>query len=164
MIKMIAAVGKNLELGCKGTLIWNLPNDLKFFKEQTIGCPVFMGAKTFNSLPKVLPGRKNIVLAFKEDTFNKSTEDVDLVYNIEDAMKKCLEIGEKQDLFIIGGASIYRMFIDIADEIILTEIDAECDRADVYFPQFNKANYARRVLNENSDSGICYKHVVYTKK
>lgn len=164
MIKIIAAVGKNLELGYKGTLIWNLPNDLKFFKEQTMGCPVFMGAKTFNSLPKMLPGRKHIVLAFKTDTFNKPTDDVDLVYNLEDAILKCKQVAKDEDLFIIGGASIYKMFVEKADVLILTEIDAEYKNADVYFPSFDKTNYDRKVLGENSDNGIYYKHVVYTKK
>ena len=77
MIKIIAAVGKNLELGKAGDLIWQLPNDLKFFKLQTQGCAVVMGRNTFNSLPKKLPNRQHHVLT-DYLVFNKATEDANI--------------------------------------------------------------------------------------
>lgn len=125
--------------------------------------PIFMGCTTFNSLPKKLPGRQHIVLAYATDVFNKDISDVKVVYSLEEAMKACSEISKTQDLYIIGGASIYKMFIDFANEIILTEIDAEDDDADVYFPEFDKTKYLRKELGENSDGDINYKHVIYTK-
>lgn len=164
MIKIIAAIGKNFELGKNGTLIWHLPNDLNFFKQQTSGSIVFMGCTTFNSLPKKLPKRHHIVLAYKTDSFNKDISDVDIINSPTHAIKMCKDIGTNEDIYIIGGASIYKMFIDVADEIILTEIDAKDDKADVYFPRFDKTKYFKKDLGENSEGDIKYKHVLYIKK
>ena len=163
MIKIIAAVGKNLELGKKGNLIWRLPNDLKFFKEQTMGCPVVMGRNTFNSLPKKLPNRKHLVLT-DADEFNKSLEDVDLFYNFYDLLVEVKERAKHADVFIIGGGRVYKLFVPFADELILTEVEAEDAEADVYFPAFDKAEYERTVIASNEDNGIKYDHVRYVKK
>ena len=164
MIKIIAAVGANLELGKAGDLIWHLPNDLKFFKEQTLGATVVMGCNTFNSLPRKLPGRKHIVLAMETDTFNKDVEDVEIVNNFKDAAEICEEISQRgENVFIIGGASVYNQFLKFADELILTEVEAECEDADVYFPVFDKAKYVKKVISSNSDNDIHYNHVIYTK-
>lgn len=163
MIKIIAAVGKNLELGKNGDLIWHLPNDLKFFKSQTVGCMVVMGRNTYNSLPKKLPGRKHLVITDVDD-FNKDIEDVDIFYNFEDLMNEIRKHSENADVFIIGGASIYRQFVPFADELILTEVDAEAPDADVYFPDFDKAQYEREVVASNEDNGIKYEHVRYVRK
>ena len=163
MIKIIAAVGKNLELGKKGGLIWHLPNDLKFFKEQTQGSVVAMGRNTFNSLPKKLPNRKHLVLTDIDD-FNKSVEDVALFYNFYDLLKEVEARAMYSDVFIIGGGSVYKLFAPFADELILTEIDAEDKEADVYFPSFDKTEYERQVIASNEDNGIKYEHVRYVKK
>lgn len=164
MIKIIAAVGKELELGKSGNLIWYLPNDLKFFKEQTSGSTVLMGCNTFNSLPFKLPNRKHIVLAMETDAFNKDISDVEIVNNFEEAVIKCEQASQKgETIFIIGGASVYSQFLEFADELILTEVDATCKEADVYFPAFDKTKYVRKVISSNSDNNIHYEHVVYTK-
>ena len=157
-ISMIAAVGKNNELGKNNGLIWDLKEDLKFFKETTMGHPVVMGRNTFLSLPKVLPGRKNIVIS-----------DVDLINDKIEVYKSIKEFLENyknfnEELFIIGGASIYRQFIDLASKLYLTEIDATDKDADVYFPEFNKDNYERVLLSQNDNSNPKYKHVLYKKK
>ena len=165
MIIIIAAVGKNLELGRNGGLIWRLPSDLKFFKEQTEGCMVAMGRNTFNSLPKKLPNRKHLVLTDVDD-FNKSVEDVDVFYNFEALLEKVKRHSceENEHVYIIGGASIYRQFLPYADELILTEIEAETDEADVYFPDFDKTLYTKYYLASNEDNGIKYNHVSYIRK
>lgn len=163
MIKIIAAVGKNLELGKKGDLIWQLPNDLKFFKEQTQGSVVVMGRNTFNSLPKKLPNRNHLVITDVDD-FNKSIEDVDVFYNFAVLLSAVKKHAAKSDVFIIGGGSIYRQFIFYADELILTEVDAEDKEADVYFPAFDKELYERHVIASNEDNGIKYTHVRYVRK
>lgn len=163
MIKIIAAVGKNLELGKKGGLIWNLPNDLKFFKEQTQGSTVVMGRNTFNSLPKKLPNRKHLVLTDVDD-FNKPVDDVSLFYNIHDLLVEIEGRAIYADVFIIGGGSVYKQFIPFADELILTEVNAEDKEADVYFPEFDKELYERHVIASNEDNGIKYEHVRYIKK
>lgn len=163
MIKIIAAVGKNLELGKNGDLIWHLPNDLKFFKDQTVGKTVAMGSITFNSLPKLLPNRHHIIISY-DDNFNKDVAYCTVVYNKDDFITLLKEKGKTEDIFVIGGASIYKMCIDLAQEIYLTEVDASDKFADVYFPEFNKENYEKEVLYENSDDNIHYTHVVYRKK
>ncbi len=157
-ISMIAAVGKNNELGKNNGLIWDLKEDLKFFKETTMGHPVVMGRNTFLSLPKVLPGRKNIVIS-----------DVDLINDkieVYRSIKEFLQNYEnfEEELFIIGGASIYRQFIDLASKLYLTEIDATDKDADVYFPEFNKDNYERILLSRNDNSDPKYEHVLYKRK
>jgi dihydrofolate reductase len=161
MITIIAAIGRNNELGKNNDLIWSLPSDLKFFKEQTLGAKVAMGKNTLESLPKLLPGRKHIVLSL-DNNFNKDVTGV-LVYNNKDEfMNYCKSCEE--NIFIIGGASIYAMFVDLADVLILTEIDAEDKEAQVYFPKFDKTKYTKEILGSNSDNGINYTHVRYTKK
>ena len=154
-IKMIAAIGQNNELGKNNDLIWYLPNDLKFFKETTIGKTVLMGKNTFYSLPKVLPNRKNIVIT---DTYidNAYIEQ----YTLDEFYEKYKDSDE--EIFIIGGASMYNHFIDKALELYLTEIEASSE-ADVFFPTFDKSNYDKELLKENSDNGINYKHVLYKK-
>lgn len=163
MIKLIAAVGKNNELGKQGTLIWNLPNDLKFFKVQTLDSHIVMGRRTFDSLPKKLPKRVHHVLS-KSGTFNKDAQDVIKYLSFKDLIKEITKISKTQDVFVIGGASLYNMFLHYADEIILTEINAECKDADVYFPDFDKTLYTREILGINEDFGITYEHVRYKKK
>ncbi len=163
MIKIIAAVGKNLELGKNNGLIWRLPGDLRFFKEQTEGLTVVMGRNTFNSLPKKLPNRKHLVLTDVDD-FNKSVDDVDIYYNLQDLVEAVKKLAETTSVFIIGGASVYKQFVEYAEEILLTEVDAEDNTADVYFPQFDKSEFERYVLGNGEDNGIKYVHITYLKK
>ena len=154
---IIAAIGKNRELGKDNDLIWHLPNDLKFFREVTTGKTIIMGRKTFDSLPRMLPNRKHIVIS-SSNNFNSEVK----VY--KDIKQLLLDYkNSMEELFVIGGASIYKQFIDIADKLYLTEVDAECMDASVYFPEFDKNNYEKTILKENEDNGIKYKHVLYKK-
>lgn len=159
MIKIIAAVGKRNELGKDNALIWHLPGDLKFFKQQTAGNVVAMGRNTFNSLPKKLPNRHHIVLTDTYE-FNKDTEGVQVFLNANDFVRQCMLQAKTQDVYIIGGASIYKMFIDIADELYLTEIDAEA-LADVYFPEFDKNAFDKEIIGAGEDGGINYRFIRY---
>lgn len=163
MIKIIAAVGKKGELGKKGDLIWHLANDLKFFKEQTIGCPIVMGKNTFNSLPKKLPNRQHYVIT-DIPVFNKNVDDVKVYFDFDDLLLEIKKIAITRDVFIIGGASIYKQFLKYADEIILTEVYEEEWTADVYFPSFDKTKYIREYLDSNEEKGIKYDHVKYIRK
>jgi dihydrofolate reductase len=125
---MIAAVGNHFELGKNNRLLCHLPADLKRFKEITSGFPVIMGDKTWESLPiKPLPKRRNIVI-----TLNKEANytDCEIVHTIDNAVA-LLEHEEKA--FIIGGATIYKLFIKRINTLYLTRIDANFD-ADVFFP------------------------------
>lgn len=163
MIKIIAVVGKNLELGKNNDLIWYLPNDLKFFKEQTQDTIIAMGSVTFNSLPRLLPGRHHIIISY-DDNFNKDVSGCTVVYNKDDFINLLNKKSETKDVFVIGGASIYKMCIDLADEIYLTEVEEVDETADVYFPKFNKQKFNKEILYENFDKDIHYTHVVYKKK
>lgn len=156
MISLIAVVGKNNELGKNNDLIWHLPNDLKFFKEQTINRIVVMGYNTFISLGRPLPNRINVVLS---STKVDLPEGVLQFNNLEDLNDYIRD----KDVFIIGGASLYKQFIDQAKRIYLTEVEATSD-ADVYFPKFVKTKYKKTVLGQNSDNNIDYTHVLYERK
>ncbi len=157
-ISMIACVGKNLELGKNNDLIWHLPNDLKFFKQITLGKTVVMGRKTFESLPKKLPNRRNIVLMLPEEEL---IPDVDIFYSIDSVLEEIKKIND--EVFIIGGASIYRQFLPYADKLYLTEVPMEEKEATVYFPSFEKDKYKKTILGENSDGDISYQHVLYER-
>lgn len=155
---IIAAVGKNKELGVDNHLIWNLPQDLKFFKEKTTGRTIIMGRKTFESLPRMLPKRHHIVL-----TRNASLpHEVEVFDSVESLLEKYKDSSE--EMFIIGGASLYNEFLNIANKMYLTEIEATYDKADTYFPNFDPLDWESEVIAENEDNGITYKHVLYKRK
>ena len=153
MINIIAAVGKNLELGINNKLIWHLPEDLKYFKEVTTGKTVVMGKKTYESIGKPLPNRKNIVLTRQ----NISISEVEIIHNIKDVLNK------KESIFIIGGADVYKQFLPYANNIYLTEIDDQKE-ADTYFPKFDKNLYEKEIVKESTFKDINYKFVIYRKK
>ena len=159
-LSMIACVGKNLELGKNNDLIWHLPNDLKYFKKVTDGQVVVMGKNTFKSLPKVLPNRKNVVLTFPDDEEVLPNE-VEVFHGIEEFLESYKDYPD--EVFIIGGASIYKQFLKYADTLYLTEVDSE-SLADVYFPEFDKTLYKKEIVLENSDNDIKYTHVIYRRK
>lgn len=156
-INIVAAVGKNNELGKDNKLIWRFKEDLKFFKELTMGSPIVMGRNTFESIDGVLPGRTNIVISRNEILNDK----IELYKSIKEFLNAYRDYDG--DVFIIGGSIIYKEFIDLATELYLTEIDATDAKADVYFPNFDKSNYSREVLSEVNDYKIKYKHVLYKK-
>ena len=159
-ITMIAAIGKNNELGKNNNLIWPIKEDLQFFKQQTMGKPVAMGMRTLESLPKLLPGRKHIVLTTKNPDLDPQ---IAVVHSVDELLKFIEEYDD--EVMIIGGAKVYSEMIEYADKLVLTEIDAEDKEADAYFPKFNKDEYDCNLLcSHESDNGLSYKHKVYTKK
>lgn len=128
MISIIAAVNKNLGIGFGNKLLYWLPNDLKRFKSLTTGHTIIMGRKTFESLPKgALPNRRNIVLSRSEQTF----EGAECYHSLEDALRHCKE---DEDIYIIGGASLYAESLSVADRLCLTEVDDDTVEADTFFP------------------------------
>ncbi len=154
---IIAAVGKNNELGKDNELIWHLPSDLKFFREKTIGKNIVMGRKTFESLPKMLPNRRHIVIT----RGNIDNPEVEVYHSIDDFLKN---YNFNEETYVIGGASIYSSLIDYADLMYLTEIDGVCPSADVYFPNFDRELWHSEVIGTNIDNGISYKHVLYRRR
>ena len=157
-IVLIAAIGKNRELGKDNDLIWKFKKDMKFFRKHTMGKIIVMGRKTLDSLPGLLPNRTHIVLTHQ----NIQIPDVIVVHD----KKQVLEMLEDycDDIMIIGGASIYQLFIDCADKMLLTEIDAMDEDADVYFPYFDMNDWNRYVLSSQVEDEISFHHVEYTRK
>lgn len=126
-LSMIWAMGKNREIGRDLSLPWHLPMDLQHFKKVTFGKPVIMGLTTYRSLGRALPGRRNIVLHF--DKIKLSDAEVMSVPEAIEAVKK-------EDAFIIGGRSIYNLFLEKVDRLYMTYIDHEFD-ANIFFPEFD---------------------------
>ena len=130
MISIIAAVAKDRAIGYKNKLIYWLPNDLKRFKALTTGHTIIMGRNTFLSLPKgALPNRRNIVLSRSTKAF----EGCDVYPSLEEALQHC---ANDEDIYIIGGASVYRQALPLADRLYLTEIDNTPAEADTFFPEY----------------------------
>ena len=132
MISMIAAVARNRAIGFENKLIYWLPNDLKRFKALTTGHTIVMGRKTFESLPKgALPNRRNCVLT-------KSTTELpgcECFASWDDFIKSCKP---DEDIYIIGGASLYTNLLDKVDRLCLTEIDDTPAQADTFFPEYEE--------------------------
>ena len=158
MISIIAAIGKNNELGVNNNLIWHIPEDLKYFKETTMNKMIVMGYKTYKSLPSLRPGRRHVVL-----THHTINNEKVLVFDSINNLINYLNT-TNEEVFIIGGASLYKEFIDKANKLYLTEIDATYENADVFFPKFNKTNYKRKVLKKNSYKDLNYEFVIYDKE
>lgn len=159
MISIIAAIGKNGELGKNNSLIWNIPGDLKFFKETTLNHKVIMGLNTYNSIGRELPKRKNIVLT---DDLTKVCNDKVILYdNLEELIKN--ELNNNEENFIIGGASLYNYFYNYADRMYLTLIDEEDKDADTYFPEIQYNLWKQTELGKNEDNNIKYKHVLFER-
>ena len=157
MISIIAAIGKNNELGKNNSLIWHIPSDMKFFKETTINHKVVMGRKTYESIPAGLPGREIIVI---------STKTVDKSVQVESSINRIVDkyIDSDEEIFICGGASIYREFLPYAKRLYLTEIDEALEEADTYFPKFNKKEWKKKIINKDKYKNISYKICLYERK
>ncbi|WP_367607461.1 dihydrofolate reductase [Legionella sp. W05-934-2] len=125
-LSLIAAVDRNMGIGKGNQLLCHLPNDLKRFKQMTMGKPIVMGRKTFQSIGKPLPGRRNIVISRTESALNG----VDVYVSIDEALSSC---ETDEEVMIIGGATLYQQLIAQADRLYLTHIHASFD-ADTFFP------------------------------
>ena len=158
-ITLIAAIGKNNELGKDNDLIWKFKEDMRFFKQNTMGKPIVMGMNTLKSLPGLLPGRKHIVLT----TRNIELDPRIVICHSIDELLDYMD-GKDEEFMIIGGASIYKQTIEHADKMLLTEIEA-CDKeADVFFPSFNRKDWDSIDMGIHEENNIKYRHLVYTKK
>ena len=158
-ISIIAAVGKNLELGKKNDLIFKIPEDMKYFKETTLGHAVFMGFNTWKSLPGKLSQRDNYVLTHTPEDL---PEGVIPVTDFDEFMKRWQNASG--ELFVIGGGMVYGMSLPYADTLYLTEVDEKCDDAEVFFPKFNKSSYNRTLIKKGHYHDLTYSFVKYTKK
>ena len=126
MVNIIAAISNNMVIGKDNALLWKLPEDLRRFKELTLGHSIIMGRKTFESIGRVLPDRRNIVVSRTE----YSATGVDVFESIEAAISSC-----EGEVFIIGGSEIYKQTISLVDVMYLTHVDVFIE-GDTYFPEF----------------------------
>lgn len=156
-LAMIAAIGKNRELGHHGDLVWRLKDDMKFFRATTLHSTVVMGGKTWASLPNgALKDRENLVLSRSlidapgAKVF-QSKADLDAYLRKIDG-----------PIFVIGGASLYETYLPEAESLYLTEIDDERP-ADIYFPKFNTAEFHFTILKTGEENGIKYQMVRYDR-
>ncbi|MDR0698981.1 MAG: dihydrofolate reductase [Tannerella sp.] len=151
MISIIVAIAENRAIGANNGLLCKLPNDMKRFRELTTGHTVIMGRKTFESLPKgALPNRTNIVITKnKEAVF----ENCKIFNNIRGAIK---EYDNGEEVFIIGGASIYNQAIDLADKMYVTQVHHSFGNADTFFPEINEDKW---IMTEQEDFQIDDKHL-----
>ncbi len=161
MISIIVAVSDDWGIGRGNELLWHIPEDMKRFKSLTMGKAVIMGKKTWESLPrKPLKGRKNIVLT---DDPHDLIEGAVTAYSIEDAIRKC---GNDEEVFIIGGGSVYRQFVALAGRLYITHVHKKAP-ADVYFPEIDGSIW-KTVEKEEFISGdekkIPYSYVIYERK
>jgi dihydrofolate reductase len=161
MISIIVAVSEDFGIGRNNELLWHISEDLKRFKRLTFGKTVIMGKKTWESLPKrPLPGRKNIVLTDKPgECFDGSVS----AYSIEDAISKC---GKDEDIFIIGGGSIYSQFMSLAGRLYITHVHKMAP-ADVYFPEVDLKIWKvveKEEFQPDDKESIPYTYIIYEKK
>ena len=159
MITIIAAIGKNGELGKDNDLIWHLPNDLKRFKKITLGHHVIMGRKTFESLGKPLPNRTTIIITRNP---NYKVDNCIIVNSLEAALKAA---AADPYPYILGGAEIYYQAIKIADSLDLTLVDANFE-ADAFFPQIDASLWeetSREDFKSDENHQYNYSFVTYKK-
>ena len=161
-ISIIVAVDQQMGIGFENKLLFWLPNDLKRFKALTTGNTIIMGRKTFESLPKgALPNRRNIVLSTNPSIVCSGAE----VFNsLESALESCKT---DEHVYIIGGETIYRQAIHMADELCITEIDDKASRVDAYFPNIDSIIWHEksREVHPADEKHLCpYAFVDYIQK
>ena len=149
MISIIVAIGEgNRVIGDKGKLPWNIPEDLKRFRETTAGHPIIMGKNTFLSIGRALPGRTNIVLT--DTPWNDAPDGVVVARSLEDALEKARNAPGNEEVFVIGGGMVYTQALLHADRLYLTLIHAHFD-GDAFFPEYESI-FSNVVSREDNES------------
>ena len=161
MLSLIAAVARNRVIGKDNQLLWHLPEDMRHFREVTLGRPVIMGRKTWESLPEAfcpLPGRNNIVVS-RNAAYQ--AEGATVASSLEEAIAQA---GNVEQINIIGGADIFRLALPMADVLDMTEIDASFD-ADTFFPEFLPEDWQETSRKtQQSESGPTFSFVEYRRR
>lgn len=157
-ISLISAIAKDRGIGYKNKLLVHLPPDLQHFKNITKGHMVIMGQTTYESMGKALPNRENIVLTLDK---NWTVDDAKVMYSIEEVIEYAKSSGD-EEIFFIGGASIYRQSIKYADKLYLTIIDKTFE-ADTYFPEYDDFKNVVSQSEEQDYNGLKFKYLELTK-
>lgn len=160
LLSLIAAIPRNGAIGRDGQLLWREPQDQRHFRRITMGSPVLMGRKTWDSLPerfRPLPGRRNLVLS-RDPAWRAAGAET--VASLDAALQAAAGADK---LSVIGGAQVYALVLPRADELVLTEIEAELD-GDTFFPAWERSRFAETSRERHtSDSGVPYSFVTYTR-
>ena len=162
MLSIIVAVANNNVIGKDNKLIWHLPEDLKRFKQITTGKNIIMGRKTFESLGRVLPNRKHIILCndMEMDIDNENVEILD------DISKLDKYINSDEENFVIGGATIYKLLMPYVNKLYITKINQDFE-GDVYFPEIKEAEW-KEISKEkglkNDENPYDYEYITYVRK
>lgn len=156
-IILIAAIGENGEMGHNNELLWHLPGDLPRFKEMTMGSPIIMGRKTFDSIGRPLPGRLNIVLTANNDW---QADGVTVASSLDTAIELAEQDNDK--VFVIGGGQIYKLFLPYATNLEITEV-FDAPVADTFFPNFASTDFTETARVNNHDADPKFDYVTYQK-
>ena len=156
MFSLIAAIGKNRELGKNGQLIFRIKEDMQFFRQTTLHHTILMGHKTWDSLPGKLKDRQNLVVA-RNPVPGADQTITDLPAFI------AAHQHSPEEIFVIGGGMVYFELIPYATTLYLTEVDTTDPDADTFFPQFDKSLFTRQIIKKGSDHGLDYTFVKYHK-
>lgn len=159
-ITLIAAVASDNAIGRDGDLIWHIRDDMRHFRAATMGRPVIMGRRTFESLPSALPGRRNIMITSSTTYMPAGAEKAS---GLQEALAMCADAPE---VMIIGGAQIYDEAMPLADELLLTRIDADAPDADVHFPEIDPDVWRPAATDgphTDPDTGLSYSYITYRR-
>lgn len=154
MLSIIAVIGKNRELGKDEKLLWHIPGDLPRFKKLTMGHPVIMGRKTFESIGRPLPGRTNIVIT-RDPSY--TSEGAIITSSLDEAIEKGKAVPGAEEIFVIGGGQIFAQVIDKTDKLYLTVVDETAD-ADTFFPDYSRFT---NVISKEANEGEGHRYTYY---
>lgn len=161
IISLIAAIGEDRSIGKNNGLIWRLKDDMKLFRRITTGHTVIMGRKTFESIGRPLPNRRNIVIS----KHWKGGEGIEVFSDLDEGLQAC-QNAEEHEVFIIGGGEIYRQALPLADKLYLSKVSGSFPDADTWFPEVDWREWDRRELeqfNESEENSHAFEYSVYTR-
>ena len=157
IVSLIAIVARNGGIGRGNALLIHLPDDLAHFKKTTLGAPILMGRKTWQSIGRPLPGRRNIVVT-RNPRFEAAGAET-----APDLASALARVADAPKVYVVGGASLYAAALPLADELVLTEIDADFE-ADTYFPPWDRRQFRQTArADHHSPDGLAYSFVTYTR-
>ena len=168
MISLIVAKADNGVIGLDNKMPWHIPAELKYFKARTMGKPIIMGRKTFESLGRVLPGRPHVVISRSELTLPENcygVDSLDAAIAKAQSLAKAQALATEDEVVVIGGAEIYRQALDRVDRLYITEVHLS-PQGDTYFPELNPGDWQeieREDVPADADSAIAYSIVTYQR-
>ncbi|HAH70836.1 MAG TPA: diacylglycerol kinase [Succinivibrionaceae bacterium] len=162
-LEIIVALADNFAIGVDGRIPWHLSADLRHFKEVTMGHPVIMGRRTFESIGRVLPGRFNVIVS---STLNRADprlkdQDVAVVTSLDEALDLCKD--QQKSAMVIGGAALYKEALPKAAVLHLTRVHVSPKDADTFFPHFEDLNFKRCEVQEHSDGDLKYEFEIWKR-